>query len=41
VDDGGQPGDGGAFTNSFFGTPDHNFLNVTTTARTATPPRPW
>jgi type IV pilus assembly protein PilY1 len=26
-----NPATGGAFTNSFFGTPDHNFLNVTTT----------
>ena len=26
-----NPATGGAFTNSFFGTPTHNFLNVTTT----------
>jgi type IV pilus assembly protein PilY1 len=26
-----NPATGGAFTNSFFGTPAHNFLNVTTT----------
>ena len=26
-----NPATGGAFTNSFFGTPSHNFLNVTTT----------
>jgi type IV pilus assembly protein PilY1 len=26
-----NPATGGAFTNSFFGTPDHHFLNVTTT----------
>jgi len=25
-----NPATGGAFTNSFFGTPSHNFLNVTT-----------
>jgi type IV pilus assembly protein PilY1 len=26
-----NPATGGAFTNSFFGTPSHNYLNVTTT----------
>ncbi len=28
-----NPATGGAFTNSFFGTPAHNFLNVTTRHR--------
>jgi len=35
-----NPATGGAFTNSFFGTPAHNFLNVTTTTTSGTTSTP-